>query len=138
MYLRRLEAIEGQPVAEGAAALRAALRGDCHAHSTWSDGGSPIGEMAEAARDLGHEYLVLTDHSPRLTVANGLSPERLLAQLDEVARLTRRLAARSGSSPGSRSTSSRTARSTRPTSCWAGWTSWWPASTPSCACPARR
>jgi len=92
VYLRRLEAIEGQPVAEGAAALRAALRGDCHAHSTWSDGGSPIGEMAEAARDLGHDYLVLTDHSPRLTVANGLSPERLLAQLDEVARLNETLA----------------------------------------------
>ncbi|HEX3201006.1 MAG TPA: PHP domain-containing protein, partial [Actinomycetes bacterium] len=69
VYLRRLEAIEGQPVAEGAAALRAALRGDCHSHSTWSDGGSPIAEMAEAARDLGHEYLALTDHSPRLTVA---------------------------------------------------------------------
>ena len=92
VYLRRLEAIEGQPVAEGAAALRAALRGDCHAHSTWSDGGSPIGEMAEAARDLGHDYLVLTDHSPRLTVANGLSPERLAAQLDEVARLNETLA----------------------------------------------
>jgi putative hydrolase len=92
VYLRRLEAIEGQPVAEGAAALRAALRGDCHSHSTWSDGGSPIEEMAEAARDLGHEYLALTDHSPRLTVANGLSPERLLAQLDEVARLNERLA----------------------------------------------
>ncbi|MET0227595.1 MAG: PHP domain-containing protein, partial [Actinomycetes bacterium] len=92
VYLRRLEAIEGQPVAEGAAALRSALRGDCHAHSTWSDGGSPIGEMAEAARDLGHEYLVLTDHSPRLTVANGLSLERLLAQLDEVARLNETLA----------------------------------------------
>ena len=92
VYLRRLEAIEGQPVAEGAAALRATLRGDCHSHSTWSDGGSPIEEMAEAARDLGHEYLALTDHSPRLTVANGLSPERLLAQLDEVARLNERLA----------------------------------------------
>ena len=92
VYLRRLEAIEGQPVAEGAAALREALRGDCHSHSDYSDGGSPIAEMAEAARDLGHEYLVLTDHSPRLTVANGLSPERLLAQLDEVARLNEELA----------------------------------------------
>ena len=92
VYLRRLEAIEGQPVAEGATALRAALRGDCHAHSTWSDGGSPVAEMAEAARDLGHGYLVLTDHSPRLTVANGLSPERLRAQLDEVAELNRGLA----------------------------------------------
>jgi putative hydrolase len=92
VYQRRLEAIEGQPVPEGAAALRARLRGDCHSHSDWSDGGSPIAEMAEAARDLGHEYLVLTDHSPRLTVANGLSPDRLRAQLDEVAELNEGLA----------------------------------------------
>jgi putative hydrolase len=92
VYLRRLEATEGRPVSEGAAALRAALRGDCHTHSDWSDGGSPIAEMAETARELGHEYVVLSDHSPRLTVANGLSPQRLLAQLDEVALLNRRLA----------------------------------------------
>jgi putative hydrolase len=92
VYLRRLEAIEGRPVAAGAATLRAALRGDLHVHSDWSDGGSPIVEMAEAARDLGHRYMVLSDHSPRLTVANGLSPERLRAQLDEVARLNQRLA----------------------------------------------
>jgi putative hydrolase len=102
VYLRRLEAIEGQPVAEGAAALRAALRGDCHTHSSWSDGGSPVAEMAEAARDLGHGYLVLTDHSPRLTIANGLSPARLRAQLDEVAELNATMAgtaARSGGVP---------------------------------------
>jgi putative hydrolase len=92
VYLRRLEATEGVPVSEGAAALRAALHGDCHTHSDWSDGGSPIAEMAEVARELGHEYVVLSDHSPRLTVANGLSRERLLAQLDEVARLNERLA----------------------------------------------
>jgi putative hydrolase len=92
VYLRRLEATEGRPVAEGAAALRAALRGDCHTHSDWSDGGSPIAEMAATARGLGHEYIVLSDHSPRLTVANGLSPERLVAQLDEVAGLNRRFA----------------------------------------------
>ncbi|MGH7749146.1 MAG: PHP domain-containing protein, partial [Candidatus Dormibacteria bacterium] len=61
------------------------LRGDCHVHSDWSDGGSPIEEMAVTARELGHEYLVLTDHSPRLTVANGLSAERLRRQLDVVA-----------------------------------------------------
>jgi putative hydrolase len=84
---------DGQPVLGGAAAeLRAALRGDCHTHSTWSDGGSPIDEMARAARDLGHEYMVLTDHSPRLTVAKGLSPDRLRAQLDEVAALNEEMA----------------------------------------------
>src|SRR5262245_33822851 len=92
VYLRRLEATEGRPVGESAAALRAALRGDCHTHSTWSDGGSPVAEMAAAAISLGHEYLVLTDHSPRLTVANGLSAERLRVQLDEVAELNRTLA----------------------------------------------
>ena len=68
------------------------LRGDCHSHSDWSDGGSPIGEMAEAARALGHEYLVLTDHSARLTVAHGLNAERLRAQLDVVAQLNEDLA----------------------------------------------
>ncbi len=92
VYLRRLEATEGQPVARAGAELRAALRGDCHAHSDWSDGGSPIREMAEAARDLGHEYMVLTDHSPRLSVANGLSPERLRDQLSVVRRLNQELA----------------------------------------------
>jgi putative hydrolase len=92
VYLRRLEATEGAPVAEGTAAIRSALRGDCHLHSDWSDGGSPIREMAEAARDLGHEYIVLTDHSPRLSVANGLSPERLRDQLSVVRGLNEELA----------------------------------------------
>ena len=79
------------PTAAGVA-LRHALRGDCHTHSTWSDGGSPIREMALAARDLGHSYIVLTDHSPRLTVANGLTAERLRSQLVEVALLNEELA----------------------------------------------
>ncbi|MGH2427969.1 MAG: PHP domain-containing protein, partial [Candidatus Limnocylindria bacterium] len=92
VYLRRLEATEGTPLAQGAAEVRATLRGDCHVHSEWSDGGSPIREMAEAAMELGHEYMVLTDHSPRLTVANGLSPERLREQLDVVAALNAELA----------------------------------------------
>jgi putative hydrolase len=72
--------------------LQAALRGDCHSHSDWSDGGSPPLEMAEAARDLGHEWIALTDHSPRLTVANGLSAERLTAQLALVQQLNAELA----------------------------------------------
>jgi putative hydrolase len=84
---------DGQPVLTGAAAdLRRALRGDCHTHSTWSDGGSPIDEMARAARDLGHEYMVLTDHSPRLTVAKGLSAERLREQLGVVRALNEEMA----------------------------------------------
>ncbi|HEY7177373.1 MAG TPA: PHP domain-containing protein [Micromonosporaceae bacterium] len=84
VYLRRLQATEGSNVGEEAQALRDALRGDCHLHSDWSDGGSPIEEMALAAAQLGHEYIVLTDHSPRLTVARGLTAARLRQQLDLV------------------------------------------------------
>lgn len=89
-YLAELDAAPLDP-GEGAE-LRAALRGDLHAHSTWSDGGASIEAMARAAMALGHEYLVMSDHSPRLTVAHGLNRERLLAQLDEIAELNERLA----------------------------------------------
>lgn len=92
VYLRRLEATGGRMVAEIGGELCAALRGDCHVHSDWSDGGATIREMAEAARELGREYVVLSDHSPNLTVANGLSPERLERQLAEVAELNLELA----------------------------------------------
>jgi putative hydrolase len=85
VYLRRLAATEGTDLSGAAAALRDALRGDCHTHSDWSDGGSPIEEMALAAVELGHEYLALTDHSPRLKVARGLTADRLRRQLDRVA-----------------------------------------------------
>jgi putative hydrolase len=88
-YLARLLQEAPPPEQTG---LRAALRGDCHSHSDWSDGGSPPLEMAEAARDLGYEWLALTDHSPRLTVANGLSEERLKQQIDLVGRLNIELA----------------------------------------------
>jgi len=87
VYLRRMASTAGTDLAGAAQEIRAALRGDCHTHSDWSDGGSPIEEMALAAVELGHEYLVLTDHSPRLTVARGLTPARLRRQLDHVARL---------------------------------------------------
>jgi len=92
VYLRRVQTLGDTPVSEGAAALRAALKGDLHTHSDWSDGGSPIEEMARAGRALGHEYMVLSDHSPRLTVANGLTAERLLQQLEVVADVNARLA----------------------------------------------
>src|SRR5690606_21628409 len=90
-YVARVEEEPAIDPGEGAE-LRAALRGDCHTHSTWSDGGAPIERMARTAMALGHEYMVLTDHSPRLTVAHGLSAARLRAQLDEVAELNERLA----------------------------------------------
>lgn len=82
--LAQLERTHAAPLASGGGAVRAALRGDCHSHSDWSDGGSPIEEMAMTAIELGHDYLVLTDHSPRLKVARGLSVERLRRQLDVV------------------------------------------------------
>lgn len=89
-YLARLEAMPA-PDAGGGAAIRAALVGDCHMHSDWSDGGSTIEQMAQAAVALGHDWAALTDHSPRLTVANGLSPERLRLQIEEVHALASRL-----------------------------------------------
>jgi putative hydrolase len=76
----------------GGGEIRAALKGDLHLHSNWSDGSAPIEEMMAAAQSLGHEYCALTDHSPRLTIANGLSPERLRKQLDVIDELRERFA----------------------------------------------
>lgn len=70
--------------ADDAADLVGALRGDAHAHTEWSDGGASIDEMASAAIALGHDWLAITDHSPRLTVANGLTAPRLTAQIDDI------------------------------------------------------
>lgn len=89
--LAGLEATHWEP-GEAGATLRAALRGDLHTHSDWSDGGSSIAEMVAAALGLGHEYVALTDHSPRLTVAHGLTAERLRDQLEVVAALNADLA----------------------------------------------
>jgi putative hydrolase len=90
-YLDRLEEETALTVGKGNE-LVAQLKGDLHVHSLWSDGGAEIDVMARAARDLGREYIALTDHSPRLTIANGLSRERLLQQLDIVAALNDDLA----------------------------------------------
>ncbi|MGK2948726.1 MAG: PHP domain-containing protein [Acidimicrobiales bacterium] len=85
-YLAELEAKTAIDIGEGAA-LRGVLKGDCHSHTTWSDGGASVETMARTAMALGHEYLVVTDHSPRLTIAHGLNRERLLEQLDEIDRV---------------------------------------------------
>ena len=89
--LAKLEATAG-PLAAGGHDLRRLVRGDLHSHSDWSDGGSPREEMAMTAVELGHDYLVLTDHSPRLTIAHGLSAERLARQLDVVDAVNEHLA----------------------------------------------
>jgi putative hydrolase len=95
-YLQKLEESAGEDsgphLSERGAAIRALLRGDCHTHSDWSDGGSPIEVMAEAAAGIGHDYMVLTDHSPRLTVAHGLDAERLVQQLELLEELNDRVA----------------------------------------------
>ena len=82
-YLLDLER-EAGPLVTGGEDLRKQLRGDLHTHSDWSDGGSPIQEMVITAVQVGHEYMALTDHSPRLKVANGLSAARLTQQLGVV------------------------------------------------------
>lgn len=68
------------------------IRGDTHVHSDWTDGVDSIEVMARAARDLGREWIVLTDHSPSLGVTRGLSPERVEEQRAEIARLNAELA----------------------------------------------
>lgn len=90
-YLAELESLPGPDGAAGAPILTA-LQGDLHVHSDWSDGGSPIVEMATTARELGYSYIALTDHSARLRVANGLDRDRRLRQLDELARVNAELA----------------------------------------------
>jgi putative hydrolase len=91
-YVEKIEAETKVELTDEGARYRAALRGDCHLHSLWSDGGATIEAMARTARALGHDYMVLTDHSPRLTVAHGLSKDRLEQQLADVAVLNEKLA----------------------------------------------
>src|SRR4051812_12109059 len=98
--LAELEEQYGGDLTTGGEELRAALRGDLHSHSDWSDGGSPIEEMAFTAIELGHDYLVLTDHSPRLTVARGLSVERLQRQLSVVDAVNEHLVATGSTGDG--------------------------------------
>jgi putative hydrolase len=86
-YLVDLRSRLDVPLTTEGATLRSLLKGDLHSHSEWSDGTTTIEAMADTARWLGHEYLVLSDHSPHLRVANGLTAERLRDQLQVVAKL---------------------------------------------------
>jgi putative hydrolase len=78
------EALPSVPSLEG-------YQGDLHCHTDWSDGGASVLEMAEAARARGYRYLAITDHSPRMTIVNGLGPERLQAQARLIAEANQRL-----------------------------------------------
>jgi putative hydrolase len=91
-YLMELEQRSGPALSDSARELRSVIQGDCHSHSDWSDGGSPVKVMAEAAASLGHGYLGMTDHSPRLTIAHGLDAERLRRQLKLIDELNAELA----------------------------------------------
>ncbi|HUF97384.1 MAG TPA: PHP domain-containing protein [Ilumatobacter sp.] len=92
-YLAKIEAESQVSITPDGERYRAALRGDCHMHSTWSDGGALIEEMAGTAIALGHDYMVLTDHSARLTVAHGLDEVRLARQLDDISQINADIAA---------------------------------------------
>jgi putative hydrolase len=90
-YLQKLRS-EKQPLVDGGLKMRSAIKGDLHCHSSWSDGGSPLEEMMITAQQLGHEYCAITDHSPRLQVARGLSADRLRQQMAVVADLNQVMA----------------------------------------------
>lgn len=82
-YLAELEASDG-PLVAGPNPLLAEIRGDLHTHTHWSDGATTIEEMALEAVRLGRDWLAITDHSPRLRVANGLDTARRLDQLARI------------------------------------------------------
>src|SRR5699024_4222915 len=63
------------------------IKGDIHMHTTYSDGAFNIREMVEACIERGYEYIVITDHSKNLSVANGLSDERLMKQIEEIRKI---------------------------------------------------
>lgn len=91
-YLATIEARSQVEITEAGQRYRDALKGDCHLHSTWSDGGAPIEAMAATAMAIGHDYMVQTDHSARLTIAHGLNEERLADQLDQIAEVNAAIA----------------------------------------------
>jgi putative hydrolase len=91
-YLDKIDAETRLVMSPATADFRQALRGDLHMHTRWSDGGAELEAMVEAARAIGHEYIVITDHSPRLTVAHGLDRARLERQMAEIDVLRSRVA----------------------------------------------
>lgn len=67
------------------------LKGDLHCHTTYTDGVDSIEEMARAAKDFGHQYLAITDHSKRVTVAEGLDSDALSRQIEEIDEINEKL-----------------------------------------------
>ena len=67
------------------------IRGDLHVHSEWSDGRASIEEMAKAAQALGYEYIAVSDHSPSVGIAGGLTPEQLDQKIEAIAAINETL-----------------------------------------------
>jgi DNA polymerase (family 10) len=67
------------------------IRGDFHAHTKATDGHNSLEEMVEAARARGYEYLAITDHSKRVTMAHGFDMKRLAQRIKEIDRLNAKL-----------------------------------------------
>lgn len=67
------------------------IRGDLHVHTNWTDGTATIAEMAEAGKRRGYQYIAITDHSRRVTMAHGLDGKRLAKQIDEIERVAEQL-----------------------------------------------
>lgn len=97
-YLQKLRdrADDGSGPGDLVDGLAAQLRGDLHTHTDASDGTVPLELMVGTARLLGREYIAVTDHSPHLTIANGLSADRLEQQIDAVAALNQAQATERG------------------------------------------
>ncbi|SCB91817.1 DNA polymerase (family 10) [[Bacillus] enclensis] len=66
------------------------IKGDLHMHTTWSDGAYSIEEMVQVCIDKGYQYMAITDHSKYLRVANGLTDERLLKQIEEIKEINKK------------------------------------------------
>ena len=70
---------------------QADIRGDLHMHTTYSDGKHTILDMAKAAKEMGYEYIAITDHSKRLTVAKGLDEKRVLQEFEEIDKINQQI-----------------------------------------------
>lgn len=65
------------------------IRGDLHVHSNWTDGRNSIEEMGQAAKRRGYQYIAICDHSPTIGITNGLTPERLQKQIQEIEKVNK-------------------------------------------------
>ena len=67
------------------------LKGDVQVHTNWSDGSNSIEEMAKAAKALGLEYIVITDHTKALAMTGGMDEKKLLKQMEEIEKINRKI-----------------------------------------------